>query len=340
MRVRTVTKLLIAFGVAFAGETTASDAVTDAKIDDVPDCIAFARDAEKTHGLPDGILQSISTVEASRIQADGSYRAWPWTLNDAGKGLFFDSPQQVLEYLDANLTHPDTSIDVGCMQINTKWHGAFFETIDEMLDPASNVAYAASFITDLYHAHGNWDDAIRHYHSNEEKRNGPYLERVLASWNKKYPQGDRDGLTPAVYQVPLTPIATAADDAFTRALTTAKQPPFVAKATMPVTPPIAKPQRRADDDGTASVKTSLPEISDIIAAPVTPTKPDMGKVVDAGFGATAQAKIVSVSQIQPTHAKSPPKPVDPDAALKNRQRNLASQWDRVLMFRSMLAAER
>ncbi len=129
-------------------------------------------------------LQSISTVEASRIQADGSYRAWPWTLNDAGKGLFFDSPQQVLEYLDANLTHPDTSIDVGCMQINTKWHGAFFETIDEMLDPASNVAYAASFITDLYHAHGNWDDAIRHYHSNEAKRNGPYLERVLASGTK------------------------------------------------------------------------------------------------------------------------------------------------------------
>jgi len=340
MRVRTVTTLLIALGFAFAGETAASDAVIDTKIDDVPDCIAFARKAEKTHGLPDGILQSISTVEASRIQADGSYRAWPWTLNDAGKGLFFDSPQQVLEYLDANLTHPDTSIDVGCMQINTKWHGAFFETIDEMLDPASNVAYAASFITDLYHAHGNWDDAIRHYHSNEAKRNGPYLERVLASWNKNHPQSDRGGLTPAVYQVPLTPIATAADDAFTRALATAKQPPVIANATIPVTPPVAKPPRRIDGGGTERVKTPLPETSDMIAAPVTPTQPGSGKAVDAGFGVTTQAKIITVSQIQPMHAKPTQKPVDPDAALKNRQRNLADQWDRVLMFRSMLAAER
>ena len=92
-----VRRILNTLGVAaiclFAGQEAAAG---------VPDCKAIARAAEERHGLPDGILQSISTVEASRIQPDGSYRAWPWTLNDNGKGLFFDDREQVLlVHLDA-----------------------------------------------------------------------------------------------------------------------------------------------------------------------------------------------------------------------------------------------
>ena len=208
-----VRRILNTLGVAaiclFAGQEAAAG---------VPDCKAIARAAEERHGLPDGILQSISTVEASRIQSDGSYRAWPWTLNDNGKGLFFDDPEQVLDYLDTHMTNPDTSIDIGCMQINTKWHGASFETLDEMLDPASNIAYAAGFLTDLYYAHGSWNDALRPYHSSDQRKNDPYLNRVLAIWTKRHPNAQDAEIQAAVFQLPLEPLSTATDDAFARAM--------------------------------------------------------------------------------------------------------------------------
>jgi hypothetical protein len=35
---------------------------------------------------------------------------------------------------------------------------------------------------------------------------------------------------------------------------------------------------------------------------------------------------------------TPVVPIDPDTEIKNRQRNLANQWERVLMFRALLAA--
>ncbi|MEC8263813.1 MAG: transglycosylase SLT domain-containing protein, partial [Pseudomonadota bacterium] len=173
---------------------------------------------EGRHGLPNGILQSISRIEASRIQSDGSSKAWPWTLNDGGKGLFFDNREQVLDYLDIHMTNPDTSIDIGCMQINTKWHGSFFETLDEMLDPTSNVAYAAGFLTDLYYAHGSWNEAIRHYHSSDRHKNGPYLKRVLATWTEHHPNAQDAQIQTAVFQLPLEPISTADDYAFAKAM--------------------------------------------------------------------------------------------------------------------------
>lgn len=280
-----------------------------ASVPSTPDCITLAKKAEQIHGLPDGILQSISIVEASRIQPDGTYKAWPWTLNDAGKGLFFDDAQQVMDYLDANMSHPDTSIDIGCMQINTKWHGAFFETLDEMLDPSSNVSYAASFLSDLYHAHGNWDDAIRHYHSSEPKRNGPYLERVMANWTQRNLGAQQVGLNNAVFEVALAPLATAADDAFRQALEEANRE-SAKQLELPIALPSPKP-------------IMTPEAASIVAPKVAQvTTPVVTPVI---------TPVV-------TPVITPVVPIDPDTEIKNRQRNLANQWERVLMFRALLAA--
>ncbi|MEY8882549.1 hypothetical protein [Donghicola sp. XS_ASV15] len=42
-----------------------------------------------------------------------------------------------------------TSIDVGCMQVNYRWHGEGFSSLEDMFDPAANTAYAAEFLTRL-----------------------------------------------------------------------------------------------------------------------------------------------------------------------------------------------
>ena len=292
----------------------------------VPDCKAIARAAEERHGLPDGILQSISTVEASRIQPDGSYRAWPWTLNDNGKGLFFDDPEQVLDYLDTHMTNPDTSIDIGCMQINTKWHGASFETLDEMLDPASNIAYAAGFLTDLYYAHGSWNDAIRHYHSSDQRKNDPYLNRVLAIWTKRPPNAQDAEIQAAVFQLPLEPLSTATDDAFARAmqeadkdLTEKEEGPASQPVVLPVALPVAKPVVKPASAATAA------------RAPTNPGG-DLRPVKPKALQASAVAGHAVTKTVRPT-----PEPADPDHRVKQRQRNLVGQWDKVLMFRAQFA---
>ena len=105
---------------------------------------------------------------------------WAWTLNDAGEGLFFDSKEAALGYLEDAVGDPEHSVDVGCMQVNTKWHSEGFLNIADMLDPSQNADYAAIFLLDLKAAHGSWDDAVKHYHSALPEKNIAYHQRVLS----------------------------------------------------------------------------------------------------------------------------------------------------------------
>ena len=61
-----------------------------AEIDGVPAidnvCLAEARRAEDRHGIPRGLLQSITRVEAGRKTVTGEYMPWPWTC------LLYTSP--------------------------------------------------------------------------------------------------------------------------------------------------------------------------------------------------------------------------------------------------------
>ena len=138
----------LAFQMPQALAATADDAPS---IDNI--CLAEARRAEIQHGIPEGLMQSITRVESGRKTVTGEYMPWTWTLNDSGEGLFFDTRQAAFDYLQAAVDAGDHSVDVGCMQVNTKWHmDGFFELAD-MLDPVQNADYAASFLLDLFAAH-------------------------------------------------------------------------------------------------------------------------------------------------------------------------------------------
>ena len=150
-----------------------------------PNCEQIASTVEKESNLPPHILSSISRVEAGRKLSTGNVRGWPWTLNHAGKGLFFDSKEQALKYLKQAVSSGSRNIDVGCMQLNYRWHKVAFSSIDEMMDPELNIKYAAQFVHELYGRHKNWEDAIKHYHSNKKKFNVPYFQKVAKVWDLK-----------------------------------------------------------------------------------------------------------------------------------------------------------
>lgn len=179
-----------------------------------PDCETMAAEAGRRAGLPDGLMPAIARIESGRTLA-GQRRAWPWTLNHAGRGLYFDTRDEALAYLRKATRGGRTNIDVGCMQINHYWHGQAFETgqggaspgggpssdaaLMRMLDPATNLAYAVQFLSDLHARHGSWAEAVRRYHSPDAARGARYLASFSSARDRilRAPPRPRQGGTAA-----------------------------------------------------------------------------------------------------------------------------------------------
>lgn len=145
------------------------------------DCARLAAEAGAEAGLPDGLLPAISLVEAGRGDGQGGIAPWPWTLNQGGKGMYFDTREEALAYLKQAVADGVTNIDVGCMQLNWKWHSAGFASPEDMMDPARNTRYAARFMVELHNRLGSWEVAASAYHSTDPERGKRYLRKVMAA---------------------------------------------------------------------------------------------------------------------------------------------------------------
>ena len=152
-------------------------------IDKLKLCENTIESVELQTDIPKGLLLGIGKAEAIR-KINNKYIIWPWTINHAGKSLFFDNKEQMKNYVFKNLKRKDFNIDVGCMQINIKWHKNNFKKISDMFEVNPNISYAASFLKQLKNKHGSWDKAIKHYHSSDPKKNNPYLIKVKSFWKK------------------------------------------------------------------------------------------------------------------------------------------------------------
>ena len=152
-------------------------------IDKLKLCENTIESVELQTDIPKGLLLGIGKAEAIR-KINNKYIIWPWTINHAGKSLFFDNKEQMKNYVFKNLKRKDFNIDVGCMQINIKWHKNNFKKISDMFEVNPNISYAASFLKQLKNKHGSWDKAIKHYHSSDPKKNNPYLIKVKNFWKK------------------------------------------------------------------------------------------------------------------------------------------------------------
>ena len=145
-------------------------------------CKDVIRNIENITDIPSGLLLGIGKAESGRILKNNEMVIWPWTINHAGKSLFFDNKIQMKSYLLKHIEKGDNNLDVGCMQINLKWHKQNFKDIKDMLAIEPNISYAASFLIQLKNKHGSWKKAIKHYHSSDPIKNKPYLNKVLSFW--------------------------------------------------------------------------------------------------------------------------------------------------------------
>ncbi len=137
--------------------------------------------AAKT-GVPLAVMRAITLTETG-TRIEGQYRPWPWTVNMEGKGIWFNAPDEALAYVNKHFTRGARSFDVGCFQINYRWHGKAFSSVEDMFDPRKNALYAAQFLRSLYQETGSWSKSAGAYHSRTPKFANRYrarFDRIIA----------------------------------------------------------------------------------------------------------------------------------------------------------------
>lgn len=165
---------------------TSNAVAQDEDISNELQCLRYLQTYERGLRIPSGLLTAVSMAEAGRpVGENNSLVAWPWTINVGGRGQFFETKDEAVAAVRKLLDSGQRSIDVGCMQINLRYHPDAFQTIEDAFDPATNVAYGAKFLSELHGLQGTWPKAVERYHSAEDGRREQYRERVLALWNSE-----------------------------------------------------------------------------------------------------------------------------------------------------------
>lgn len=135
-------------------------------------CEAAMATASARHGVPLAILYAVGLTETG---AGG--RLQPLAMNGGGESYVASSREDGVRKLAAFRAKGVTLVDIGCMQINHRWHGERFASADEMFDPERNVDYAAQFLAGLRRSEGSWTMAAARY--NAGPNNNPAQKRYV-----------------------------------------------------------------------------------------------------------------------------------------------------------------
>lgn len=153
-------------------------------VSDPPDlCIAASEIAAKRTGVPLPILLAVTLTETGRNTENG-LRPWPWAVNQDGTGHWFTTAAEAVQFVEDQLDLGLQNFDVGCFQINHRWHSKGFRSTVDMFSPTSNALYAARFLSQLYAEYGDWSLAAAAYHSRTPEEGANYqakFDTILAS---------------------------------------------------------------------------------------------------------------------------------------------------------------
>ena len=105
----------------------------------------------------------------------------PFALNVEGDAYFPRNKTEAMHIFKREYAKGRKLIDLGCMQINHKYHASAFASPEQMLDPRLNVDYSARFLRRLKDRHGSWSVAVARYHAGDKNHAAQkkYVCRVL-----------------------------------------------------------------------------------------------------------------------------------------------------------------
>lgn len=111
-------------------------------------------------------------------------RAWPWTLNIAGRGYFFKTREDAYRVVMSLIAHGRSDFDVGIMQINWGYHARRFASPWDALAPATSIRVAEEILNENYGKTHSVAKAIAYYHSANPVPGQAYLARFARHLNQ------------------------------------------------------------------------------------------------------------------------------------------------------------
>lgn len=149
-------------------------------------CEYYFRVYEKKFQIPEHLLKAISLQESGLwSKSEGKKVAWPWTMNANGKGYRFSSMREAVDTARKWQTSGLESFDVGCMQVNMRYHPDAFRDLNQAFNPKYNVAYAAYILRKHYEESESWDKAVAYYHSKTMEKGDLYVRQVRKIWHEE-----------------------------------------------------------------------------------------------------------------------------------------------------------
>ena len=139
-------RLIVFAGLLVTGTSWGTDSVP-----------AGYRTIATKRGIPYTVFYAVALTESGkRVAPADVYRPWPWTLNVAGRGYFFDSRLAA-------------------------W---------QALDPYSNLRVGAEILQDCYITHQDWWASVGCYHAPmNPHRADQYRHRVVSRWQRIVSEG-------------------------------------------------------------------------------------------------------------------------------------------------------
>lgn len=125
-------------------------------------------------GVEETLLRAIILVE-SGIHKN---RSWPWTIQVRGHSLYFKTKDGAIQYARRLLKTGIRNFDCGIAQINWRWHGHKFKSVENVFDPQANLICAARFLKSLFLRHGSWKQAAAAYHGGSPREQEIYLAKL------------------------------------------------------------------------------------------------------------------------------------------------------------------
>ena len=170
---KTSTRIILLAAAAFIFDVAPAAAEASAR-----PCEREMTRAAAKHGVPLGMLYAVGLTETGR---GDSLR--PYALNVEGRASYDDDKAAALRRFDSARAAGAKLIDVGCMQINHHFHARHFASVEQMLEPAANVEYAARFLKELRAREGSWTMAVARYHAgpNNDAAQKRYVCRVITN---------------------------------------------------------------------------------------------------------------------------------------------------------------
>jgi soluble lytic murein transglycosylase-like protein len=161
---------LVLFFVCLQGVCMAATPVNNRDRDVIKEMISKV---EIQYKIPAGLLGAIAKVESGTRK---------YAVNVNGRAIYAATLVEATTIAKEQISRGKTNIDLGVMQLNYRWHGDQFSSLEEMLIPKKNIAYAGVLLRSLYRQHGDWQKAIRHYHSANLKHSRKYSRKVTMAW--------------------------------------------------------------------------------------------------------------------------------------------------------------